>query len=283
MAPWWLSGWAVVLLLLLAQAIAFVWLQRRFSRRNRELEGRGQEGAEALARANRALEEASQVDPLTGLHNRRFLETYLDTDAHQAQRVFSDLLAAGGDPQAAREDLVLFLLDLDHLEKVNATWGRAAGDAVLKQLARRLGRITRKTDFRVRWQDGTILLVARRSRRSGAVNLARKLLEEVRELAFQLPGGEVIRERLCIGFTAFPLHPRQPDLGTWRQAVGLADQCLKAAKGSGRDRWVGAMLVPEADPGPLRGRAQWDLPWAQAQGLVRVDCSEEGFVWPAPR
>jgi len=284
LAPWWLSGWLLILAALAGLGLAVFWLQWRLRwlmRRNLKLEEEGRATAEALARAGQALEAASLVDAVTGLHNRKFLEPNLANDAQQAQRAFKDMLAAGRDPLAAREDLLLFLLDLDYFKHINETWGRAAGDAVLAQLAQRLKTITRKTDFRVRWDEGTFLLVARRARRSGAVQVARKLMEDVRDLTFQLPEGATLRERLSIGFSAFPPHPCHPDLGTWQQALGLAEQCLAAAKGSGRDRWVGALLEPGADPAPLRGQDRWNLPWAVARGLIRVDCSEPGLVWPS--
>ena len=283
-AHWWLKGWVALLAATCALGLSVLWFQwrlRRLFSRTLELENRVDASAGALARANLALEEATLVDPLTGLHNRRFLEVSLATDAQQAQRAFTDMLAEGLDPLAAREDLLLFLLDLDHFQRINETWGRDAGDAVLHQLGQALKTITRKTDYRVRWEGGKLLLVARRARRSGAPTVARNLLAAVRDLNFQLPGGETVHKRISIGFTALPFHPRHPDLGTWQQGLAVAEQCLAAAKKTGRDRWVGATLRPDAEPEALRGLAFWEVGGAVAQGLAAVQCSEPGFRWPA--
>ncbi len=50
-----------------------------------------------------------------------------------------------------------------------------------------------------------------------------------------------------MGYTAFPLLPGNPDRFGWEQALELADQCLYAAKKSGRDGWVGALVQDDQD------------------------------------
>lgn len=282
LSAWWLT-WFLFLAALVGLGFSVFWLQWRIRRlfdRNNVLERQIDENAKALEATNRALQEASLVDPLTGLHNRRFLEHALGTDAQQARRAYQEMRADGRDPAEGKEDILLYLMDLDYFKQVNDTWGQAAGDAVLCQLGQALKGITRKTDFRVRWVGGTFLVVARRARRSGAPTVARNLLAAVRDLTFQLPGGDQIRKRISIGFTALPLLPLGPELGTWEQGVAIAEQCLAAAKRSGRDRYVGAIFKADASPEPLRDLEAWDLAWARTHGLVDVVCSEPGFVWP---
>lgn len=277
------AWWFLILVVLVGLGLSVFWVQWRIRRlfdRNADLERQIEENAKVLEVSRQALHEASLMDPLTGLHNRRFLDHSLDTDAQQARRAYQEMLAAGRDPEDGKEDILLYLMDLDYFKQVNDTWGQAAGDAVLCQLGQALKGITRKTDFRVRWGGGTFLVVARRARRSGAPTVARNLLAAVRDLTFQLPGGDQIRKRISIGFTALPLLPRNPALGTWQQGMTIAEQCLSAAKRSGRDRYVGAIFKTDAEPGKLAGGEAWDLPSAFEQGLVEVLCSEPGFVWP---
>jgi diguanylate cyclase (GGDEF)-like protein len=283
LSGWWLTWWFLILAALGFLGFSTFWLQwriRRLFNRNLALERQVEDNARTLEEVNRALEEASLVDPLTGLHNRRFLEHSLTTDAQQSRRAYQDMLAAGRDPAAGKEDILLYLLDLDYFKQVNDTWGLPAGDAVLLQLGRALKDITRKTDFRVRWGGGTFLVVARRARRSGAPTVARNLLAAVRDLTFNLPGGEQIRKRISIGFTALPLLPHSPETGSWQKGVEIAEACLAAAKRSGRDRYVGALLKADADASLLEKLDGWDLGWARGRGLVDVVCSEPGFVWP---
>ena len=43
-----------------------------------------------------------------------------------------------------------------------------------------------------------------------------------------------------IGFAVYPFSPLQPDLLSWEQVAGMADQCAYIAKQNGRNAWVGA-------------------------------------------
>ena len=65
--------------------------------------------------------ELAVTDPLTGLHNRRYMESHLDGAGRQA--------AARGEP------LSVLLLDIDHFKAVNDTYGHDAGDEVLREFA----------------------------------------------------------------------------------------------------------------------------------------------------
>jgi len=288
--PWWGTWWFRTLSALAAGGVVLLGFRRRTAqlhRRNAALEAMVATRTEALEaskkqleKANRALEEASLVDPLTGLHNRRFLDLSLPTDALQAQRAFREHLDTGQDPLLNKEDILLFLMDIDHFKSVNDTHGHLAGDLVLKQLSEILRANTRATDSLVRWGGEEFLLVARRTRRSGAPAIANGLLEAIRACTFVLPGGVEFQKTWSIGFTALPVHPHHPELADWQQALKLADQCLYAAKNTGRDRWVGALMPPEGDVSLLEGMKTWDVGWAASKGLMEVTSSEPGFVWP---
>jgi diguanylate cyclase (GGDEF)-like protein len=274
-----MSLWFAALAGMVALLFAALWLQIRLRgtiRRYRDLEDR-------VESSGRALREASLTDPLTGLNNRRFVEMHLAMDAEIASRAFRDMLAAGRDTTASREDILLYLMNLDQFSQVNATWGRPAGDAVLVQMARAVKAGTRKTDFRIRWEGDTFLVVARRARRSEAATVARNLLALARGLTYQIPGGAQMREHISIGYAALPLHPKHPELGDWQAGLAMAEQCLRAAKATGRDRWVGATLEPNADPVRFKGPEAWSVGPALDQRLVQVQCSEPDFVWPARR
>src|SRR3954453_13103018 len=88
---------------------------------------------ERLLQETRAL---SSTDPLTGLHNRRYL-------AEQARRIGR---------QARRDGLRLaaMLLDLDHFKRLNDAHGHATGDAVLRAVARSLAAGVRPADVLAR-------------------------------------------------------------------------------------------------------------------------------------
>jgi diguanylate cyclase (GGDEF)-like protein len=114
-------------------------------RRNSDLQ------VDLAAAAHRA--ELAEVDQLTGLSNRHYLERFL------------------GD-QDAPADLLAMLVDVDDLKAVNDTWGHAAGDAVLAAVATTVRRHSGPGDVVVRWGgDEFLVLVADPSRANPAALL----------------------------------------------------------------------------------------------------------------
>jgi two-component system, cell cycle response regulator len=87
----------------------------------------------------------SIIDPLTGLHNRRFGEERLEEEIDRAEK--------SGDP------LALMIIDLDHFKEINDQFGHAAGDAALKEFSRRLRRAVRSCDVPVRIGGDEFLLI----------------------------------------------------------------------------------------------------------------------------
>jgi diguanylate cyclase (GGDEF)-like protein len=95
-------------------------------------------------RANN-LYELAVLDPLTGLYNRRFVEERLQSEIAPAER--------HGDA------LIVLLLDLDDFKQINDHFGHAAGDLVLKELAHRIRRAVRASDFAVRMGGDEFLVL----------------------------------------------------------------------------------------------------------------------------
>lgn len=89
--------------------------------------------------------EMAILDPLTGLHNRRFSEEHLRTEIARALRY--------GDP------LIVLLLDLDNFKRINDRFGHSAGDLVLKEFARRLNKAIRGSDIAVRLGGDEFLVI----------------------------------------------------------------------------------------------------------------------------
>lgn len=104
----------------------------------RELRARLQAGRRivdlqsTLYRLRDQFREQARTDPLTGCLNRRAIMERLAAELARAQR--------------ERQPLSVAVLDLDHFKKVNDQYGHAAGDAVLRELTRRLGARLRVSD-----------------------------------------------------------------------------------------------------------------------------------------
>src|SRR5579862_4371438 len=78
----------------------------------------------------------AMLDPLTGLHNRRYAQERLLAEMSRAERM--------------KTTLTVLMVDLDELKKLNDGHGHAAGDLALKTFGERLGRAIRGSDLAVR-------------------------------------------------------------------------------------------------------------------------------------
>jgi diguanylate cyclase (GGDEF)-like protein len=92
-----------------------------------------------------ALHKLAMLDPLTGLHNRRYAEERLAAEVARSHR--------SGHP------LTLILLDLNDFKQINDLYGHAAGDLVLKEFATRLKTLVRISDLAIRLGGDEFLLV----------------------------------------------------------------------------------------------------------------------------
>jgi GGDEF domain-containing protein len=125
-------------------ATAALYQQYVIRRLRRQLAAQPKTVTAHQMRANN-LYELAVLDPLTGLYNRRFVEERLQSEIAPAER--------HGDA------LIVLLLDLDDFKQINDHFGHAAGDLVLKELAHRIRRAVRASDFAVRMGGDEFLVL----------------------------------------------------------------------------------------------------------------------------
>ncbi|OEZ95919.1 sensor domain-containing diguanylate cyclase [Duganella sp. HH101] len=225
-----------------------------------------------LERAYKALEEVSLTDQLTGLRNRRFFLQNVDADVAMSLRGYDtgqhrqltecDLLAPN--------DLVFFMVDLDHFKEVNDRYGHAAGDSILVQMQERLREVFRESDYVIRWGGEEFLVLARATHRDEARVVAERMRRAVADRDFELPDGVRLAKTCSIGFACFPFLPEQPRLLSWSQVVELADQGLYIAKRSGRNAWAAVYSTAATQPEGIFPRLMQQLDQAVADGEVRL-------------
>jgi diguanylate cyclase (GGDEF)-like protein len=276
-APWW-QTW-VFRLIALAGALwigylGFRWRTNLLRRRNEELERVVNVRTEALAQANQALEEMSMGDPLTHLRNRRYLGITMPEEVARILRMFHTHLQRGELPLDRNEDMLLLMIDLDRFKTVNDTYGHRGGDEVLRQTGDMLREVCRESDTLVRWGGEEFLVLAKRSNRASGDVIARNIVETMRNTTFRLSDGQTLRCTCCVGYTAFPVLPSEPDAFRWEEAVEIADQCLYAAKNSGRDAWVGAFCSSLRSSEGLRPGLLGDLRTYVASGDFELRTSQ---------
>lgn len=163
------------------------------------------------------LREQALRDPLTGLHNRRYLFEMAPGLLELARR------------QGTQSCVVL--IDLDHFKLLNDTYGHQAGDLVLQRFATLLTQMLRRSDVVCRHGGEEFVAVMPDISGDGAEAMLDRLLE-----AFQAQREEYGARRLphgsfSAGIARFPRHGN-----TLEQLLSRADRALYAAKNHGRAR-----------------------------------------------
>ncbi|MBK1716817.1 sensor domain-containing diguanylate cyclase [Thiocystis violacea] len=162
------------------------------------------------------LEQLAMLDPLTGLHNRRYLD---DAGARVFLRVQQNGLA-----------LTVAALDIDHFKIVNDTYGHPGGDRILVALAELLRAQTRSVDIVCRIGGEEFLLLLAELPLPAAIERAEQLRRAFAGLV--VPFGEFsLRATLSLGLASYPEHG-----DTLESLIQHADQALYAAKHRGRNR-----------------------------------------------
>ena len=162
------------------------------------------------------LRDQATRDPLTGLHNRRYLDELLRGELSQAAREGYPVSAIMG--------------DLDHFKTVNDRYGHPAGDEVLRMFAEVIHRNTRESDIACRYGGEEFLLVLSRMPQASAVERA-DLLRRETECEPVRWGTSQIAVTASFGVATFPQCARASD-----QLIAAADSAMYAAKQAGRNR-----------------------------------------------
>ncbi|HJW09211.1 MAG TPA: GGDEF domain-containing protein [Holophagaceae bacterium] len=216
------------------------------------------------------MEDFAVRDPLTGLHNRRFLGEFMISETSQTLRAWRQ-------PESLHATVMLMIVDIDHFKRVNDHHGHAAGDAVLVQLSALLRDVVRKPDLVVRWGGEEFLIVARHTTRTLPIGLSDRICQRVAAHDFTLPGGKTLNCTCSLGFALYPFLPDDPSRLTWEQCVALADVGLYLAKEEGRNRWVGLEAAGTWPEGEATFLGVQKEPGMSAEaGLVRLLRSHEG-------
>ncbi|WP_331353271.1 two-component regulator propeller domain-containing protein [Cellvibrio sp. UBA7671] len=259
------------------------YLDRKVAERTEELRAKNEglkQAQQELQSAYQKLEEASLSDPLTGLHNRRFLSKSMPSDISLVEREYQNWLFANqtnGDdeihwPLPKDHDLIFMLLDVDYFKWVNDSYGHSAGDKVLEQLSRLLEDVLRDSDYLVRWGGEEFLIVARFCSRAEAPEMAERIRQAVAHYTFDLGNGQQLQKTCSIGYAVYPFYPQVPNTLSWEQVVDTADRALYAAKNAGRDCWVGIASKPGVvlDMNPAVDK---NLNLLLAKGAIEIEAS----------
>lgn len=174
--------------------------------------------SEVLRGAVNASMELAITDGLTGLHNRRYLDSHLGAlfeEAKLRQRTVSALL-----------------LDIDRFKTINDTYGHDAGDEVLRAFADRIRTHTRGIDIVARYGGEEIMIILPDADLDGGHLIAERIRERIEATPFLIQKGtRTVAVTVSIGVSA-----RRADDADAAAMIKRADLALYRAKDSGRNR-----------------------------------------------
>lgn len=215
------------------------------------------------ARLVNTMESLAMRDPLTGLHNARFFDPYLDRELASARRT--------GQP------LGLVLLDLDAFKHFNDTHGHPAGDLALKTFADTVLEAVRESDTVARYGGEEFVIAVPGADLTSTMRLAEKVRNGVAQMVVEVGPGRYARMTVSGGVANTSVH------GYDRlQIMRTADKALYRAKGQGRN----CVMAPEGTehidvrPPGLVAATPNALPRGRSSRLASTRESEPEIVSP---
>ena len=166
--------------------------------------------------------EMAVIDGLTGLHNRRYLDSHLTTLFERARN--------------RRRPLSLMITDIDRFKSVNDTWGHDVGDEVLREFAQRLRENVRGIDLACRMGGEEFVVVMPDTDAAVAEKVAERIRARIADAPFTIgPDGRTIPVTVSVGVSTM-----MRDKDTAEAMLKRADLALYEAKNGGRNRVVAA-------------------------------------------
>jgi len=160
------------------------------------------------------------TDPLTGLHNRRYMESHLQTLVDQSE--------------GRGRSMSVMILDIDYFKAVNDSYGHDVGDEVLKEFAQRMRRAIRGIDLACRFGGEEFVIVMPETELSLAMRVGERIRQAVASDPFVTRDGRhAVEVTVSIGVATLESSEDTPD-----SILKRADQALYAAKRDGRNRVI---------------------------------------------
>ncbi len=180
--------------------------------------------AEEARRDSEYFKEMALRDPLTGLHNRRFMDPYLDDLLEQSRR--------NGQPVTA------VLIDLDHFKEINDTLSHQVGDTVLVNVAKIMSLTAPSSSALARIGGEEFLAVFKDTDAELGMLYATRLCQAICSADWSpITGSMSVTASLGVSTTAGEHLSRN-------ELIAIADRHLYEAKRTGRNRVIACIDKP---------------------------------------
>ena len=179
----------------------------------------------------RLLESTKQqanVDELTGLYNRRFVEEYTRKLLAMARR--------------QNHPLGLIMMDLDHFKEINDIFGHEVGDRVLRQFAKTITQAMREANVAARYGGEEFVVVLPETLPQGCMLVAERIRKAVERMV--VPSGTekpLPQVTVSLGIAVYPEHGQGLE-----ELLQASDKALYESKRAGRNR--STLYVPQEEP-----------------------------------
>lgn len=181
-----------------------------------------------VERLQAELREQALRDPLTGLHNRRYLGETLPREIARARR--------------ENGAVSVIVSDIDHFKTINDTYGHQVGDQLLIELAHLMKQSSRGSDVVCRYGGEEFLLILPGANQADAVQHAEELRQRCIETGIQFEGKD-LRVSMSFGVATYPVHGQEAEC-----IIICADKALYHSKNTGRNRvslWNETQSLPQ--------------------------------------
>jgi len=172
-----------------------------------------------LEQANAELKKLVNIDGLTGLANRRYMDKYLRVEIGRSMR--------------NKHELSVILCDVDVFKKYNDTYGHLRGDDCLKSVARAMeSTCKRSIDLVARYGGEEFVVILPDTSSENAVVLADQMRQAVEDLNEEHSASDLGRVTISMGvYSALPQSKDESE-----KMLHKADEALYEAKQAGRNR-----------------------------------------------
>lgn len=173
----------------------------------------------AIAINNALLLEMTTTDIMTHLKLKHYFFTIL------MDRL--DIINSSGKKD---ENLSILMMDIDFFKQINDTYGHAAGDTVLEEIAGIIKSCTRKSDTAARYGGEEFVLMLSNTPYKTAMNVAERIRKQVESKVVVYDNNE-LKVTISIGISSYNF-----DLESAKSLVDRADKALYESKQNGRNR-----------------------------------------------